>query len=175
MEIAVWVWIGLAFVLMPVLGLVFTKIDLSLDDEKEPLKPASTGETLGAAAVVASLWPVVLVLGVGFVILVWPTLAVIETTRGKHEKQKREAATEREVLAKIEAEQKAKDEQIKREIDGEPEPEPEPPFKRPQGRLRRSINQQFFADVAASEKRRVKYVAEPPDQIPSTLRRVNYW
>lgn len=156
-----WGWGIVSFILFPIIGFVFAKLDLEAEEGME-VEESTTGGLIAGAGVVAALWPLVLAIGLGFLIFVAPTLYVVETTKTRHRRRRREEATEKEVLAQIEAEQKAKDDAIKREIDGPPtvadgvrkaiEAEPwttvydsrkERPHKNPQGRLRKSQNAEF--------------------------------
>ncbi len=188
MELWQWTWIIVALVVMPLVAILFTKLDLEYDD-REP----DTTKNIGGAAIVAALWPAVVMIGLAALIFVFPTWYLVTTMTTRHMKRKREAATEREVLARIEAEKKAEDDRIRREIDG-PEPEPvelELPHPRAVGRLRKAQNAAYlranmkqmrangasheqimaFARLARQER---LYNEVPPDEIPSTLKRVNW-
>lgn len=142
-QISLWVWIIGALVLMPVLAFVFAKSDLEakrVPEEWSVAPKMNVKEVFWSAFIGSVFWPVILGLGLVAAILVGPTFTVISKVRKDHEKREKEAATEREVLARLEEEEKAEEARINRElgiVEPEPEPVPEPP--------RESLNAKFWS------------------------------
>ena len=144
-QISLWVWIIGALVLMPTLAYVFAKSDLEAKRGQAPdpwnlAAKFEVKEVFFSSFIGALFWPLFLGLGLVALVLVGPTLAVISKVRKDHEKREKEAATEREVLARLEEERKAEEARINRElgiVEPEPEPVPEPP--------RESLNAKFWS------------------------------
>lgn len=140
----IWVWAITAFILMPFLGASFYKSNRSLPDH---IKRDSEGAVVAWAVGCALAWPLILVLGLLYFMLLGPTFYAIDRVRERMDRDDFERKTEKEVLASIEAEKVAEELKLKeqfKELDTDPMGfDPEPPHKRPQGRLRKSQNAEW--------------------------------